>query len=141
MAKHSVKNAASAAAAASKAAPADGKAAPAGGKAGAGSSKIVGVSRATAQASTLRTVGLLIGWMSLLALAVLMATRPDEKELAKGSAARRNLYDTGPILALMVSTNLLSDAIKDLFGLKTLLYSALRAARQRYSAKPVAKMI
>ena len=60
---------------------------------------------------------------------------------AKGSAARRNLYDTGPILALMVSTNLLSDAIKDLFGLKTLLYSALRAARQRYSAKPAAKML
>ncbi len=134
MAKHSVKKAAAAAAAASKAAPA-------GGMVGAGSSKTVGVSRAAGGAVTLRSVGLLIGWVSLLVLAVLMATRPDEEELAKGSAARRNLYDTGPILALMVSTNLLSDAIKDLFGLKTLLYSALRAARQRYSAKPVAKMI
>jgi hypothetical protein len=131
MAKHSVKKAAAAAAAASKAAPA-------GGMAGTGSSKTVPAIVKTVGASRDLMTGL--GWMSMFALVVLLVTRPDEEELAKGTEGRRNLYNTGPILALMITSHLLHGAITDLFGLKPLLYSALSAARQR-SAKPAAKTI
>jgi hypothetical protein len=116
------------------------------GNTGAGSkavtgSKAVSVARTATVQPTIRTVSQIVGWVSLLVLVVLLATRPGEEQLRSGPVARRNLYDTGPVIALMVSTNLLSDEIKEMFGLKSVIYSALRVARQRYSALPATESL